>query len=140
MLSRRFFYNYLGRLSGDVKKLKRSEVIIGVDGEQWLVSRRLKTDISARIPLLPAALTILDRYKDYPHCQGKDVVLPINSNQKMNAYLKEIADVCGIHKKLDLSHCPAFVCHYRITHHTKTELNLGLGEAIMLLEMPDCSV
>nr|WP_236065601.1 site-specific integrase [Niastella soli] len=65
-----------------------------------LVSRRQKTDISARIPLLPVALTIIDRYKDYPHCQGKDLVLPILSNQKMNAYLEEIADVCHIQKTL----------------------------------------
>lgn len=80
----------------------------GVDGEQWLTSRRQKTDISARIPLLPAALTIIERYKNHPHCHGKDLVLPILSNQKMNAYLKEIADVCGIHKKLT----------YHIARHT----------------------
>ncbi|MBO9203219.1 MULTISPECIES: site-specific integrase [Niastella] len=102
------FSCYTGLAYADVKKLKRSEIIIGVDGEQWLVSRRQKTDISARIPLLPAALTILDRYKDHPQCQGKDVVLPINSNQKMNAYLKEIADVCGISKTLT----------YHIARHT----------------------
>jgi integrase len=48
------FSCYTGLAYADVKKLKRSEIIIGVDGEQWLVSRRQKTDISARIPLLPA--------------------------------------------------------------------------------------
>jgi len=102
------FSCYTGLAYADVKKLKRSEIIIGVDGEEWLVSRRQKTDISARIPLLPAALTIIDRYKDHPHCQGKDIVLPINSNQKMNAYLKEIAEVCGIQKTLT----------YHIARHT----------------------
>jgi site-specific recombinase XerD len=102
------FSCYTGLAYADVKKLKRSKIIIGVDGEQWLVSRRQKTDISARIPLLPTALAIIDRYKDHPQCQGNDVVLPINSNQKMNAYLKEIADVCGIHKTLT----------YHIARHT----------------------
>src|ERR1044072_3910837 len=71
------FSCYTGLAYADVKKLKRSEIVIGVDGEQWLVSRRQKTDISARIPLLPAALTIIGRYKDHPHCQEKDLVLPI---------------------------------------------------------------
>jgi site-specific recombinase XerD len=102
------FSCYTGLAYADVKKLKRSEIIIGVDGEQWLVSRRQKTDISARIPLLPAALTIISKYKDHPHCQEKDLVLPVLSNQKMNAYLKEIADACGIHKTLT----------YHIARHT----------------------
>lgn len=82
------FSCYTGLAYADVKALKRSGIIIGVDGEQWLVSRRQKTDISAHIPLLPAALTIINKYKDHPQCQDKDQVLPILSNQKMNAYLK----------------------------------------------------
>ena len=88
------FSCYTGLAYVDVKKLKHSELIIGVDGEQWLVRRRQKTDISARIPLQPAALTIINMYKDHPHCQEKDLVLPILSNQK------EIADACGIQKTL----------------------------------------
>jgi integrase len=69
------FSCYTGLAYADVKKLKRSEIIIGVDGEQWLVRRRQKTDISARIPLLPAALTIINKYKDHSLCQEKDLVL-----------------------------------------------------------------
>ena len=41
------FSCYTGLAYADVKKLKRSEIIIGVDDEQWLVSRRQKRDISA---------------------------------------------------------------------------------------------
>jgi hypothetical protein len=63
---------------------------------QRLVSRREKTDITARIPLLPAAINIIDQYADHPQCQESGRVLPVSSNQKMNAYLKEIADLCGI--------------------------------------------
>jgi integrase len=66
------FSCYTGLAYADVKKLKRSEIIIGVDGEQWLVSRRQKTDISARIPLLPAALTIINKYKNHPQCEDKE--------------------------------------------------------------------
>lgn len=44
--------------------------------------------------------TFMNKYKDHPVCQKKGTVLPVLSNQKMNAYLREIADVCGIEKKL----------------------------------------
>jgi site-specific recombinase XerD len=57
-----------------------------------------KTDTLSRIPLLTQALEILDRYKSYPSCDNADRLLPVLSNQKMNAYLKEIADCCGIQK------------------------------------------
>ncbi|MEN9299086.1 MAG: hypothetical protein RLZZ429_1399 [Bacteroidota bacterium] len=94
------FSCYTGLAYADVQKLKRSEIIIGVDGEKWVVSRRQKTDITAKIPLLPMALKIVDQYKHHPQSILRDRVLPIPSNQKMNAYLKEIADLCEISKKL----------------------------------------
>ena len=50
------------------------------------------------IPVLPVAASILDKYKDVVECTGK--LLPVLCNQRMNSYLKEIADVCGIHKNL----------------------------------------
>jgi hypothetical protein len=52
------------------------------------------------IPLLDPAREILDRYKDHPSCLKQGVLLPVLSNQKMNAYLAEIADICGITKKI----------------------------------------
>jgi site-specific recombinase XerD len=83
-----------------VKKLKRSEIGIGIDGEKWIFTSRQKTDTSSRIPLLPAALDILDRYSHNPQCENKDLILPVLTNQKMNAYLQEIADLCLITKHL----------------------------------------
>ena len=97
-----------GLAYADVQKSKRSEIRIGVDGEKWIFSRRQKTDITSRIPLLPVAVDILNRYSDLPVCQADDRVLPVLSNQKMNAYLKEIADLCGITKNLT----------YHIARHT----------------------
>ncbi|MDF2188294.1 site-specific integrase [Paraflavitalea sp. CAU 1676] len=94
------FSCYTGLAYVDVAKSKRSEVFIGVDGEQWLLSKRQKTDISARIPLLPPALKILEQYNGHPQCQHQDRLLPVLSNQKTNAYLKEIADQAGITKNL----------------------------------------
>ena len=82
-----------------MKKLKYSEISTGVDGEKWIFTHRQKTETASRIPLLPLALEILERYKDQPDCISKDRLLPVPCNQNMNAYLKEIADLCGISKK-----------------------------------------
>ncbi|OOQ58440.1 site-specific integrase [Mucilaginibacter pedocola] len=92
------FCCYTDLFYADVQKLKRSEIGKGIDNEQWIFTTRLKTDTSSRIPLLPQAAKIIKRYNGHPQCEIKDVVLPVLSNQKMNAYLKEIADLCGITK------------------------------------------
>jgi site-specific recombinase XerD len=94
------FCCYTGLSYADVKKLKRSEISIGMDGEQWIFTGRQKTGTSSRIPLLPVALTILNRYQDHPQCENKGLLLPVLSNQKMNAYLKEIADLSDVVKHL----------------------------------------
>jgi site-specific recombinase XerD len=94
------FCCYTGLSYADVKKLRRNEIGIGVDGEQWIFTSRQKTDTSSRIPLLPVALTILNRYQDHPECENKGLLLPVLSNQKINAYLKEIADLSDVVKHL----------------------------------------
>jgi site-specific recombinase XerD len=94
------FSCFTGLAYADVKKLKRSEVAVGVDGEKWILTRRKKTDTSTRIPLLPTSQAILNQYADHPQCINEDRLLPVLSNQKMNAYLKEIADLCGINMNL----------------------------------------
>ncbi|MBB6610832.1 site-specific integrase [Pontibacter sp. Tf4] len=82
----------------DVQQLAKENIIKGVDGETWLSVQRQKTGTPTRLPLLPAARIILDRYQQHPQCLYKNRLLPVLSNQKMNAYLKEIMDVCGINK------------------------------------------
>jgi site-specific recombinase XerD len=94
------FSCYTGLAYADVAKLTKSEIIKGVDGEQWILTNRQKTETTCAIPLLPVALQILDSYARHPKCVNQDKVLPILSNQKMNAYLKEIADLCDIVKVL----------------------------------------
>ena len=94
------FCCYTGLSYADVKKLKRSEINFGIDGEKWIFTNREKTETSSRIPLLPMPLTIMAKYDQHPQCVNDDKVLPVLSNQKMNSYLKEIADVCGIQRKL----------------------------------------
>lgn len=94
------FCCYTGLAYADVLKLKRSEIIVGVDGGKWLSIKRQKTDTPSRIPILPMAQIVLDKYSDDPYCNARDKLLPVLSNQKMNSYLKEIGDVCGINKAI----------------------------------------
>lgn len=94
------FSCYTGLAYADVKKLKRSEIRIGIDGKKWLFIQRQKSETPSPVPLLPIALSILDKYKDHHKCVNSDLALPILCNQKMNEYLKEIADLCEITKTL----------------------------------------
>ncbi len=84
----------------DVKKLTKNNITIGIDGEKWIYTNRQKTDTRSNIPLLPMAEEIIAKYKEHPQCLNEGKLLPVLSNQKMNAYLKEMADVCGINKEL----------------------------------------
>lgn len=93
------FSCYTGLAYIDVKQLDHSNVSLGIDGGKWIFINRQKTDTSAHIPLLPPALAIMEKYKDHPQCLNESRLLPVLSNQKMNAYLKEIADLCGINKE-----------------------------------------
>jgi len=94
------FSCYTGLAYADVKKLKRSEIRTGIDKQKWIFIQRQKSETPAAIPLLPVALSILEKYNDHPKCLNADTALPVLCNQKMNEYLKEIADVCGIEKTL----------------------------------------
>lgn len=94
------FCCYTGLAYVDVHKLKRSELVKGIDGDLWIYTSRKKTDTLSRIPVLPAALSVIESYNDHPQCIAEDSLLPVMSNQKMNAYLKEIADLCKINKLL----------------------------------------
>jgi integrase len=93
------FSCYTGLAYADVKKLSYSDITIGIDGQKWIYSKRQKTETPFRIPLLPVPLQILERYKDHPVRVAEDKALPVCSNQKLNDYLKEIGDMCGIKKR-----------------------------------------
>lgn len=84
----------------DIKQLTKHKISIGIDGNKWIFTHRQKTEIASRIPILPIAEEIMEKYSTHPQCINENKVLPVLSNQKMNSYLKEIADLCGINKKL----------------------------------------
>lgn len=100
----------------DMANLTEDNIVV-LDGKKWIIVKRHKTNVPSNILLLDIPLMIIDKYK------GKDNdgrLLPIISNQKMNAYLKEIADVCGIKKRL--------TCH--LARHTFATMTLSKGVPI----------
>lgn len=94
------FSCYTGFAYIDVTNLAPEHLKIGPDGKPWLIKDRQKTDITERVPLLPPAIKIIEKYKDNPAAITVGKLLPVPSNQRLNAYLKEIADVCAIKQRL----------------------------------------
>jgi site-specific recombinase XerD len=94
------FSCYTGLAYIDVFNLTTNNISLGIDGEKWIFTHRQKTETASHIPLLPPALAILDKYAKHPQANNNGKLLPVPSNQKTNAYLKEIAACCGITKEL----------------------------------------
>ena len=104
----------------DVQQLRPEHLVADIHGKIWIRKARQKTKNMCNIPLLDEAQKIIDRYKEHPYCQTHGVLLPVCSNQKMNSYLKELADICGIRKNLS-THC---------ARHTFATLTLASGATI----------
>lgn len=105
----------------DTQKLTHDNINVGLDGNRWIFTKRQKTKTTSNIPLLYQAEQIIEKYKNHPACLNKGTLLPVLSNQKMNAYLKEIADLCEINKELT----------YHIARHTfATTVTLSNGVSI----------
>ncbi|MCU7618515.1 site-specific integrase [Chryseobacterium sp. PBS4-4] len=116
------FSCYTGLSFIDVRNLTADHIGVGIDGRKWIFTARQKTKISSHIPLLDKAEKILLKYKDYPMGGYRaKKLLPIPANQKMNSYLKEVADLCGITKELT----------FHIARHTfATTVTLSNGVSI----------
>jgi integrase len=84
----------------EVKTLTEDELQKGIDGNNWIIKKRKKTDRMIRVPLLPKAEEIIKKYENHPLAQSNGTVLPIYSNAKINSYLKEIAILTGINKNI----------------------------------------
>lgn len=91
------FSCYTGLAYIDIKELKKEHIQTSFDGNQWIMTHRHKTGTPVNVPLLAIPQELIKKYEG----QAKDSLLfPVLSNQKMNAYLKEIAVVCGIEKNI----------------------------------------
>ena len=94
------FCCFTGLAFSDVKQLKQEDIVEDSNGVKWIRKERQKTKIICNIPLRDITLQILKKYENNPQCVIKGVLLPILCNQKMNAYLKELGDICGINKTI----------------------------------------
>ena len=100
----------------DVAHLTR-ENIVTLDNRKWIIINRQKTNVQSNIPLMEIPQMIITKYEG----KTKDGrLLPVLSNQKINAYLKEIADLCGIKKRLS----------YHCLRHTFATMSLSKGVPI----------
>ena len=94
------FSCYTGMAYIDVVQLTPDNIILGMDGNYWIKTIREKTDTSVNVPILPKAAYIIEKYRNSPRSIAKGSLFPMISNQKLNSYLKEVGDLCGIKKNL----------------------------------------
>ena len=89
--------------------------IVTVEDRQWLITKRYKTSVDENVMLLDIPLTIIRKYYDINRKGGE--VFPMMSNQRINSYLKEIADLCGIKKNLT----------FHMARHTFATMSISKG-------------
>lgn len=94
------FSCYTGISYVDIMNLTTDNMVLGIDGGNWIMTKRQKTNTSIKVPLLPQALEIINKYKNHPMTAVTESLLPKMSNEKLNSYLKEVANFVGIHKNL----------------------------------------
>ena len=118
----------------DAKTLTQESIFLASQGSFWIRKQRQKTKKWSHIPLMPQAQMILEKYKNHP-VRTTGFLLPAPTNQKMNAYLKEIADLCGINKNLT-THCArhTFATTVTLANHVSMEsVSKMLGHSSILM-------
>ncbi|WP_347068762.1 tyrosine-type recombinase/integrase [Flavobacterium sp. WV_118_3] len=110
------FQCFTGFSYADLYKLSKECIKeVGLNGEKWIAKQRDKTDVNEMVPLLPLAQKIIEKYESHPSCLKKGLLLPVDNNSRYNRYLKEIANICGINKRL----------HTHLARHTFADLMLN---------------
>ena len=94
------FCCFTGLAFTDVDNLRAEHITTDEQGALWIHKPREKTTVMSRVPLLPHPIRLLEKYRDDPELQAQGKLLPVPSNQRMNAYLKELAVICNIDKTL----------------------------------------
>lgn len=108
------FQCYTALSYGDMASLVESDILVNAQGQRYIQKQRHKTGVTFTVPLMPKALAILEKY---------NYKLPVLSNQNYNAYLKEIADLCGIKQNV----------HSHLARHTFATIALNAGMPISVV-------
>ena len=96
------FQCFTGFAYQDVYMLSPENIIkVGIKGEYWLIKDRGKTGVSEMVPILPIVHELIEKYKTHSCRTTKGLLIPVNSNQRYNSYLKELATICGIARELN---------------------------------------
>lgn len=112
----------------DVSTLKEEHIVTDEFGNKWIDKDRIKTGVNSIVPLTEIPLAILEKYKNAN--PNSEFLLPVDLNQKMNSYLKEIADVCGINKRLTTHTARHTFATLLITNHvTLTNVSTMMGHS-----------
>ena len=102
----------------DVFKLTREQIQLSIDGQQWIMGKREKTDMDYFIPMMEIPKKILEKYKSHIFKDGK--LLPVKVSLTVNRHLKEIAEICGIKKHLT----------FHLSRHTFATLTMSKGVSL----------
>jgi integrase len=91
---------YTGISYADIRDLSPKNVQFGIDGKEWIITKRQKTNVPVKVPILAKAKEIIEKYKGHPITDQSGKLLPVITNEKLNLYLKDVAEVVGISKNL----------------------------------------
>lgn len=94
------FSCYTGVCYTDLMLLTEDNLVMGMDKNYWIITKRQKTHNPVKVPLLKKALDLIEKYRYDTRSIINDTLFPRISNQKMNAYLKELATEANIKKNL----------------------------------------
>ena len=92
-------------------------VLVGNNAERWLIKDRGKTGVLEMVPILPIIEDLINKYKNHLYCRANNVLIPVNSNERYNGYLKEIATICGLKRDLNT----------HLARHTFADIMLNAG-------------
>lgn len=102
----------------DVFKLTKEKINLSIDGQQWIMGKREKTDMDYFIPMMEIPKKILEKYKNETFKDGK--LLPVKVSLTVNRHLKEISEICGINKHLT----------FHLSRHTFATLTISKGVSL----------
>ncbi|WP_222165947.1 site-specific integrase [Edaphocola aurantiacus] len=136
------FQCFSGFAFQDIYGLSPENIIyVGIEKERWLAKHRGKTDGYEIVPILDIVDDLIDRYKSHPKCIVRNALMPVNSNTIYNGYLKEIAVIVGINRKLNTHLARHTFADFMLNHGMSLEeVSRMLGHKVIRTTERYCKV